>query len=69
MKTTLKEAVSEILGTEVSAKRAEKFAKTNYLDLVRFIHHEKKIDDLKIELKKAKGIKHKAILGLRMSKN
>lgn len=69
MKITLKEAVSEILGTEVSAKQAEQFAKTNYLDLVRFIHHEKKIDDLKSELKKATGIKHKAILGLRMSKN
>lgn len=69
MKTTLKEAVSEILGTEVSEKRAQKFAKTNYLDLVIFIHHEKKIDDLKSELKKARGIKHKAILGLRMSKN
>lgn len=69
MKTTLKEAVSEILGTEVSTKQAQQFAKTNYLDLVRFIHHEKKIDDLKTELKKARGIKHKSILGLRTYKN
>lgn len=67
MKQTLKQAVTEILGREVSTKEAKEYAETNYLDLVRFIHHEKNIEDLKRELKTRRGIKQNNILGLRLS--
>lgn len=67
MKQTLKQTVTEILGREVSTKEAKEYSETNYLELVRFIHHEKKIEDLKRELKTRRGIKQNNILGLRLS--